>query len=533
MTYEPLPINTVSLSELELDLDNYRIPTRRDDQAGALAYLFASENVLEAAKMILRDGYFDNEVPIVTREDGKYVVLEGNRRVSALKALQNPLLVPEHAEQVRALLKRYGLEAENLPTEIRVIVAPDRDTAAPHIARLHTGLSKKPWSRDQQATYYYSLLNTTTTLEDVRARYPGVGLARFIRMAVVRRFLTGVHFRDQSLHDYVTGNALKMSSFEFAYRRPEIAQRVGITFETDGLLRPADRAPDKVGRDIPDEHRAALELLITEFRAGNLNTRSSEFESLSTSRAALLRRMDVASGRADGTDESEPEGNVTDSPAQSDAAAGNALRSEQGQKASDSNPAYAVEGTSGSDDRKSAATGESRQDPQSDTEDDAEDVSPENAASTPRGPNHPDTRDTLSLTAINYGEFAPVTLQRRYIELRGINTRKFPLAAAMLMRSVVETTIKFHFEGTPTPATGELRPSAEILANAYGQEKPIKAQIARLKSGGETIPGSIQWFNLVAHGVDSVVEKKAVHEAWTLVQPILRRLLRPAQNEES
>ena len=66
MAYEQLPIVEVDLEQLLLDLENYRIPTRRDDEAGALKYLFASEDVLGAARLILRDGYFDNEVPIVT-----------------------------------------------------------------------------------------------------------------------------------------------------------------------------------------------------------------------------------------------------------------------------------------------------------------------------------------------------------------------------------------------------------------------------------------------------------------------------------
>ena len=66
MAYKQLPIVEVNLDQLLLDLENYRIPTRRDDEAGALKYLFASEDVLGAARLILRDGYFDNEVPIVT-----------------------------------------------------------------------------------------------------------------------------------------------------------------------------------------------------------------------------------------------------------------------------------------------------------------------------------------------------------------------------------------------------------------------------------------------------------------------------------
>lgn len=68
MAYEPLPMIMVDISDLLLDLDNYRISTKPKDEAGALRYLFASEDVLGAATSILRDGYFDNEVPIVLED---------------------------------------------------------------------------------------------------------------------------------------------------------------------------------------------------------------------------------------------------------------------------------------------------------------------------------------------------------------------------------------------------------------------------------------------------------------------------------
>jgi hypothetical protein len=104
VSYTPLPIIEVDVDDLRLDLENYRIPLRPDDDLAALRYLFAAEEVLTLVKQLLRDGYFDNEVPIVVEESGEHVVLEGNRRVSALKAIRNPGLVPHHEAEVRALL---------------------------------------------------------------------------------------------------------------------------------------------------------------------------------------------------------------------------------------------------------------------------------------------------------------------------------------------------------------------------------------------------------------------------------------------
>jgi hypothetical protein len=39
MAHEPLPIVEATLDDLRLDLDNYRIPTHREDEAATLGYL--------------------------------------------------------------------------------------------------------------------------------------------------------------------------------------------------------------------------------------------------------------------------------------------------------------------------------------------------------------------------------------------------------------------------------------------------------------------------------------------------------------
>jgi hypothetical protein len=107
MSFEPLPIRTVAVDELTLDLENYRIPVRSTDENAALNYLYAEEEVYETARLIIRDGYFDNEVPIVVKDGSTYVVLEGNRRVGALKVLRDPTLIPAHEHTIRAMVKRY------------------------------------------------------------------------------------------------------------------------------------------------------------------------------------------------------------------------------------------------------------------------------------------------------------------------------------------------------------------------------------------------------------------------------------------
>ena len=146
----------------------------------------------------------------------------------------------------------------------------------------------------------------------------------------------------------------------------------------------------------------------------------------------------------------------------------------------------------------------------------------------PRGPNDPGTKDRLDLAGLEYSAHAPMSLQLRYHELRRLSLKDNPVATAMLLRAVVESTIKFHFEGTATPATGELGPCMALVKVTYGSGRsPVKSAISRVHSADVKTPGSVHWFNDVCHSSDAVTTADTVRDAFKLVHPLLRLLLRP------
>ena len=388
------------------------------------------------------------------------------------------------------------MEAENLPKRIRVLVAPDRATAAPHVARLHTGISKRRWSRDQQATFYYSLIDAQTTVDDVKAQYPDVDVVRFVKMAVIRKFLVAAPFKDHSLRLYASSDDLRMSVFEYAYRNKEIAATIGAEFGKDGQLMPATSTPEKIATNLPTLTLAVLEYLLNEFRADRLNTRSPELRKASEAHkpfVELLKRL--ASGENPAVPTGAP---PTSSSAPPPAPA-------QARQPRAPHP-LAVQRQE-----------ESRGRPPS---------PPQPGQPTPRGPNHPDTKDTLDLSGVRYDD-AQINLKHRYFELRKISLSELSIASAILLRSVLESTIKVHFESSSTPVSGELATVFKQIVTSYGQEKALKATINTIQSGGVNKQGSIQWFNLVAHSADASVTAEDVRQAWRVVNPLLRRLLLP------
>ncbi len=316
-------------------------------------------------------------------------------------------------------------------------------------------------------------------MDDLKSEYRGVDIPRFIRMAVVRRFLTGVEFEDHTLRDYVSGSGLRMSAFEYAYRSKGIASAVGIVFAADGTLVPKASPPERISKEISLRQRQALEYLVGEFRDGRLNTRSPQFKKDLPEHRALIERLGGNAGEGSSVEGEAPSGGANGA----DGASGRENHGNEGEAPGDKAP------------------------------------------NNPRGPNHPDTKDRLELAGIDYGS-APVNLQRRYYELRGIKFTAFPVTTAILLRSILEMTIKWHFETSETPAAGMLAKAFTVVTTTYGGHRPLKNTIAAIRSGDAHRPGSLAWFNYAAHDVNAVVKADDVLQAWEQVNPLLRHLLR-------
>ncbi|MGY8681531.1 hypothetical protein Q2941_27630 [Bradyrhizobium sp. UFLA05-153] len=136
----------LELDELLLDLDNPRI-SRADSQRGALQKIIEDQDVklVTLAESIVNDGLNPMDRWLVIKsatERGRYIVLEGNRRLAALRVLNNARLLKDL--EVRAPVKRrlesladgFDLDAVQ-PIDCFEIV--DRQDAATWINQRHTG----------------------------------------------------------------------------------------------------------------------------------------------------------------------------------------------------------------------------------------------------------------------------------------------------------------------------------------------------------------------------------------------------------
>lgn len=92
------PVRPVSPDDLDLDASNPRLAStdlKQKDQVEILRVLWREMAVSELVDSIAENGYWGHEEIFATKEGGRLVVIEGNRRVAAIKLLLDENLVRE------------------------------------------------------------------------------------------------------------------------------------------------------------------------------------------------------------------------------------------------------------------------------------------------------------------------------------------------------------------------------------------------------------------------------------------------------
>ncbi|WGT48417.1 hypothetical protein [Tessaracoccus lacteus] len=503
------PIEERDLSELCLDPLNVRIANPQAGESSIAAYLVAAEDVAVLAVGIARDGYLDNELPVVTFEDGRLMVLEGNRRVTALKLLTGTLAADDPGGVafsdvgVERVARRYPRE---LPTSIRVMVAPSREAAQPLLARLHTSNPKKSWLREQQAIFYHAQLDRGRTVDDLRVQFPSADdIPRFIRMGEMRALIRGLDFKDDALKDWILESRLPMTSFEYAYRSPDVLSALGLAFTTDGLL---------VDSTLTEGQSDAIQYLLARFKDKTLNTRSLEFKAGKKGEAPNAARtafLDALRGIVNGENPEPPAGDDRDG----DQDAPDPVN--PGTDAVDGDSSSPPDGAGGS-----AGDGIGGGDPG---------TGGSGTGAGSRGPNRGDTRRRLDMNGFAYQGASP-GMRRRFEELRQIDVETFANAAYDLLRTVLECSGKVYLRAH---APARLQPGATLtgvltaLKQEFASDSYVRGILNQIDAGGprssSAYAGTAQSLNAMNHEPDHFVRPAEVHAAWDRIKPLVIRLL--------
>ncbi len=148
----------IKLEDLVLDKENPRFAelyNGSDKESDIVEYLLYTESADEVAEAISVAGEFYEDRPLwVFKEDGKYIVKDGNRRCSAVKALQLP--------------NKYGLEIPKFEiNELPVLEYNDLSDLETRIRLEHNSNLFKKWGRIAKALEIYRLFSSGNSVESL------------------------------------------------------------------------------------------------------------------------------------------------------------------------------------------------------------------------------------------------------------------------------------------------------------------------------------------------------------------------------
>jgi hypothetical protein len=115
-------------------------------------HLFEHDKAIEIAESIATRGFFPNEPLLAIREASRTIVVEGNRRLAALKALREPgLLDGTRRRQVERLSRRV-LDPRSIAL-VPVTIAPSRRATDRQVAGRHVGTPVLAWQAENRASF--------------------------------------------------------------------------------------------------------------------------------------------------------------------------------------------------------------------------------------------------------------------------------------------------------------------------------------------------------------------------------------------
>ena len=160
MTSNP-EFKNIDLDQLELDSYNPRLPKSMhgSDEDKIIKYMLLDSSLIELMTAIGKKGFFTGEQLLVVKSnddpDSKYKAIEGNRRLSAVKLLNNPKLATIQKSKVQQVID----ETNERPKSIPCLVFENESEIRDYLGYRHiTGI--KEWKLLEKAKYLYDLYHT-------------------------------------------------------------------------------------------------------------------------------------------------------------------------------------------------------------------------------------------------------------------------------------------------------------------------------------------------------------------------------------
>ena len=216
----------VSIDQLLLEEENIRLDIDKKTQDVVITDLFVNEQSMQILESIYKNGLFPDEIPVVIKHNSKYIVIDGNRRVVALKAMLTPGIAPKHFQKkIEKMMQGYT------PIDkIKVMVAPGRKDVDIYLAAKHTKTTRRPWSALRRAYFYYAQKENGTNIEKLIERYENKDISKYIKMYEMQQIALSLDKISDYVRQNVSGKDFKITTLERLYNDKYVQKKLGISF---------------------------------------------------------------------------------------------------------------------------------------------------------------------------------------------------------------------------------------------------------------------------------------------------------------
>lgn len=193
-------IEYISLEKLLFDPENPRLPSTIDKKSerDVLDWMLQDATIIELMGAIGEKDYFPGEPVLVVPsidKPGFFIVVEGNRRFTAVKLLRQPELAPRKKKSVESVSETAKYKPEKLPT----LKFENRNEILDYLGYRHiTGI--KEWDPLAKARYLRQLYERSAqdTIQDI---FQELAKAIGTSKNYVQRLLTGL-----AIYEEIAGN---------------------------------------------------------------------------------------------------------------------------------------------------------------------------------------------------------------------------------------------------------------------------------------------------------------------------------------
>jgi hypothetical protein len=231
-----IEIKYISVDKLKYDPKNPRLPAtmvKGNNEKEVINWMLTDASIIELMGSIGEKGFHPAEpLLVVSDKNGKYLVIEGNRRLTAVKLLINPSLASKRTTSINQIVK----ESKYKPKELPVLEFDKREEILDYLGFKHiTGV--KPWSALAKAKYLRELQGDYKGLP-IQEQYRKLAKAIGSRADYVEELLLMLDLYDKIQDkDYFDIEGLNEDTIDFgvyynAIKYSNIAEFVGIDKES-------------------------------------------------------------------------------------------------------------------------------------------------------------------------------------------------------------------------------------------------------------------------------------------------------------